>query len=88
VVAEVWERLQQQRDERACHREEARPDGFAAWLAEALPDCPADDPQGALVFAYGLYLNDDDFRPKYWPTRVFMHPDVWKSRVPTKRGAA
>ncbi len=66
-----------------------RPRSWATAASAALEELGGGEAAGdALVQAYFRYLHDPAFATKGWPTAVFLHPNVWRQRVPRSRGAA
>lgn len=80
-----WAQIQQGRRNVGLLAETEVPAGFPAWNAE-LDARGVDPPQ--LEHALALYLRDPDFKPKLWPTAVFITPGVFGKRLPVPPGEA
>lgn len=80
-----WEQIQQGRRNVGLLAETEPPSGFPAWSDEL--DVQGVDPP-RLEHALALYLRDPDFKPKLWPTAVFITPGVFGKRLPLPPGEA
>ena len=68
--------------------DEACPESWPAWAEAALAEVGV-DAVPRLLCAYKAFLRDKTFAAKTppWATQVFMHPNVWRGRVPEARAA-
>ncbi|MEK7178591.1 MAG: hypothetical protein AAB721_02975 [Patescibacteria group bacterium] len=78
-----WEQIQQGRRNAGLVAEADPPGGFPAWSDEL--DAKGVEPP-RLEHALALYLRDQDFKPKLWPTAVFITPGVFGNRLPAAIG--
>jgi hypothetical protein len=74
-----WERVQLGRDHKDLLRETDPPAAFPSWCAE-VDELGLVEPQW--VHALTLYLRDEHFSDRRWPTAVFITPGVWRQRLP------
>lgn len=74
-----WDRIQRGRDDKRLLRETDPPATFPAWSDE-LDAQEVVEPQW--VHSLTLYLRDDHFKERLWPTAVFITPGVWRQRLP------
>jgi hypothetical protein len=77
---EKWERIQLGRTHNGLLRETDPPAAFPDWCAEVDLRCADGEPQW--VHAMALYLRDEHFADRKWPTAVFITPGVWLQRLP------
>lgn len=55
-----------------------RPPGLADWLIARHAEGRTDR---AISDAYVLYLRDEDFRARGWPTAIFLSDKIWRQRM-------
>lgn len=81
-----WSALQRQRADHdpPLAAELRPPKGFTEWHDGAIAEGFS---PGELATAYAVYLTDDDFRLKGWPTAVFICDGVWRvrTRIPPRK---
>jgi hypothetical protein len=82
---ERWEAIQQARERRDLLRETDPPADFPRWSDAA-------DAEGIVLPRQGhalvLYLRDEHFRERLWPTAVFITDGVFRQRLPEPLEAA
>lgn len=66
-----------ERESHQLHDEGRPPDAWKVWFDAALTKVGPD----GLSIAYGRFLDDEDFRHRGWPIRVFMSEAVWLPRA-------
>lgn len=75
----LWELIQKGRKHFGLLREAAKPAQFDEWRKEL-------DARGVVPeqvdHALALYLRDQDFKTKLWPTGIFITPGVFLARLP------
>jgi len=77
---EKWERIQVGRRHKHLLRETDPPAAFPDWCAEVDARCV--DGERQWVHALTLYLRDEHFADRKWPTAVFITSGVWLQRLP------
>lgn len=74
-----WSQIQRGRRNARLLNENNPPPDFPRWCAE-IDSCGVAAVQ--LEHALALYLRDQHFEDRKWPTAVFITPGVWRQRLP------
>lgn len=96
-VDRVWQLIQQARANRGrptpdglgwipapLDEEPARPARWTDWVRERAAEYLT-DVEERLAAGYAVWLTDDDFAKKRWPTQLFLSPGIYRSRIPAAR---
>lgn len=83
-IDRLWEAVQDNRKEAGLLAEQNRPRNWPAWAAAKLKA----DGLGAILQAHQNFLQSKSIREKNYPTRMFMRPEFYDSRISKRHESA